>query len=111
MVRQNKELKLDMPLAEWLSRYTKEDLVQMADLMGLVVPDSDSARKDELIGDVEKHIRYSADDVLDRTSVFELEFLKKLMLLENRYGMVSMNYALLPLTKGNPPYERKALLG
>lgn len=56
-------------------------------------------RKDELIEDVEEHIRFSADDVLDRTSVFELEFLKKLMLPENRYGMVSMNYALLPLTK------------
>ena len=72
----------------------------MADLMGLGVPDSDSARKDELIETVEWHIRYSAEDVLDRTSVFELEFLLKLMLPENRYGIVSMNYdALLPLTK------------
>ncbi len=100
MARQNKVLKLNMPLAEWLSHNTKEELVQMADLMGLGVPDSDSARKDELIADVAEHIRYSAEDVLDRTSVFELEFLQKLMLPENRYGMVSMNYdALLPLTK------------
>ena len=96
----NKELKLNMPLAEWLSRYTKDELVEMADLVGLGVPDSDSARKDELIEDVEEHIRYSADEVLDMTSVFELEFLQKLMLPENRYGMVSMNHdALLPLTK------------
>ena len=100
MAKQNRELKRNMPLAEWLSRNTKEELVQMADLMGLGVPDSDSARKDELIENVEWHIRYSAEDVLDRTSVFELEFLLKLMLPENRYGIVSMNYdALLPLTK------------
>ena len=45
MARQNKELKRNMPLAEWLSRYTKEELVQMADMMGLGVPDSDSARR------------------------------------------------------------------
>lgn len=45
MARQNKELKRNMPLVEWLSRYTKEELVQMADLMGLVVPESDSARR------------------------------------------------------------------
>ena len=48
MAKQIKELKLNMPLAEWLSHNTKEELVQMADLMGLGVPDSDSARKDEL---------------------------------------------------------------
>ena len=53
MAKTNKELKLNMPLAEWLSRYTKDELVEMADLMGLGVPDSDSARKDELIEDVE----------------------------------------------------------
>ena len=100
MAKENRELKRNMPLAEWLSRNTKEELVQMADLIGLGVPDSDSARKDELIENVEWHIRYSAEDVLDRTSVFELEFLLKLMLPENRYGIVSMNYdALLPLTK------------
>lgn len=100
MAKTNKELKLSMPLSEWLTRYTKEELVEMADLMGLGVPDSDSARKDELIEDVEEHIRYSAEDVLGMTSVFELEFLQKLMLPENRYGMVSMNYdALLPLTR------------
>ena len=79
-----------MPLSEWLTRYTKEELVEMADLMGLGVPDSDSARKDELIEDVEDHIRYSAEDVLGMTSVFELEFLQKLMLPEYRHGMVSM---------------------
>ena len=45
MARQNKELKLNMPLAEWLSRYTKEELVQVADLMGLGVPESDSAHR------------------------------------------------------------------
>lgn len=100
MTKTNKELKLIMPLAEWLSRYTKDELVEMADQMGLVVPDSDNARKDELIEDVEEHIRYSTDDVLDRTSVFELEFLQRLMMPENRYGMVSINHdALLPLTK------------
>ena len=49
MARQNKELKRNMPLAEWLSRNTKDELVQMADLMGLGVPDSDSARKDKLM--------------------------------------------------------------
>ena len=57
MAKQNRELKRNMPLAEWLSRNTKEELVQMADLMGLGVPDSDSARKDELIENVEWHIR------------------------------------------------------
>ena len=66
MAKQNRELKRNMPLAEWLSRNTKEELVQMADLMGLGVP-WDSARKDELIENVEWHIRYSAEDVLDRT--------------------------------------------
>lgn len=95
MARQNKELKRNMPLAEWLSCYTKEELVQMVELMGLGVPDSDSARKDELIKDV---------DVLGRTSVFKLEFLQKLMLPENRYGMVSMN-------KSNASYRRKLGLG
>ena len=100
MAKTNKELKLNIPLAEWLSRYTKDELVEMADLVGLGVPDSDSARKDELIEDVEEHIRYSADEVLGMTSVFELEFLQKLMLPENRYGIVSINHdALLPLTK------------
>ena len=34
MAKQNRELKRNMPLAEWLSRNTKEELVQMADLMG-----------------------------------------------------------------------------
>ena len=77
MAKTNKELKLNMPLAEWLSRYTKDELVEMADLVGLGVPDSDSARKDELIEDVEEHIRYSADEVLGMTSVFELEFLHR----------------------------------
>ena len=43
MAKQNRELKRNMPLSEWLSRNTKEELVQMADLMGLGVPDSDSA--------------------------------------------------------------------
>ena len=84
-----------MPLAEWLSRYTKDELMEMAELMGLGVPDSDSARKDELIEDVAEHIRYSADEVLDMTSVFELEFLQKLMLSENQYGMVSINHNVL----------------
>ena len=100
MAKTNKELKLNMSLAEWLSRYTKDELVEMADLVGLGVPDSDSARKDELIEDVEEHIRYSTDEVLGMTSMFELEFLHKLMQPENRYGMVSINHdALLPLTK------------
>lgn len=100
MTKTNKELKLNMSLTEFLSRYTKDELVKMADLMGLVVPDSDDVRKDELIEDVEDHIRYGADDVLDRSSVFELEFLQKLMLPESRYGIVSVNNdALLPLTK------------
>ena len=53
MGKTSKELKLSMSLAEWLSRYTKDELVEMADLVGLGVPDSDSARKDELIEDVE----------------------------------------------------------
>ena len=32
MAKQNRELKRNMPLAEWLSRNTKEELVQMANL-------------------------------------------------------------------------------
>lgn len=28
MAKTNKELKLNMPLAEWLSRYTKDELVE-----------------------------------------------------------------------------------
>ena len=32
MAKQNRELKRNMPLAEWLSRNTKEELVRMADL-------------------------------------------------------------------------------
>lgn len=62
----NKVLKQSMPLSEWLSRYTKDELVEMADLIGLGVPDCDSARKDELIEDVKEHIRYSADEVLSQ---------------------------------------------
>lgn len=45
MAMQNKELKRNMPLVEWLLRYTKEELVQMAELMGLGVLESDSARR------------------------------------------------------------------
>ena len=61
MGKTSKELKLSMSLAEWLSRYTKDELVEI---------------------------------------VFELEFLQKLMLPENQYGIVSINHdALLPLTK------------
>ena len=60
MAKHNRELKRNMPLAEWLSRNSKEELVQMADLMGLGVPDSDSARKDELIESVGWHHLLSA---------------------------------------------------
>ena len=88
MGKTSKELKLSMSLAEWLSRYTKDELVEMADLVGLGVPDSDSVRKDELIEDVEEHIRYSADEVLGMTSVFELEFLHVAVDEDGRYHLL-----------------------
>lgn len=72
----------------------------MADLMGLGVPDSDSARKDELIEDA---------DVQGRTSVFELEFLQKLMLPENRYGVVAGRSISIVMGKTNRGRSRKNL--
>ena len=99
MAQTKKELRLDMPLAEWLEQYTKEELIDIAQLISMGQPDPD-AKKSRIVGNVASYMLNSMDMIIDIMSVFELEFLRKLLLPENRYGLVSRNMdAVLPLTK------------
>lgn len=99
MTKMNKELRLDMPYTNWLERYTKEELTDIAQLLGVGIPDPDG-KKGRVVEEMDGHIRYNMDSIIDITSVVELEFLRKLLLPENRYGIVSPNIdAVLPLTR------------
>ncbi len=99
MAKTSKELKPNMPLSEWLERYTKEELVDIAQLLGIGVPNQDNL-KSVVVEELDSQIRHNIDSIIDITSVYELEFLRKLLSPENKYGIVSLNIdATLPLIR------------
>ena len=99
MAKTNKELNLNMPLSDWLERYTKEELVDIAQLLGIGMPDQDKL-KSVVVEEIDSQIRHNIDNIIEITSVYELEFIRKLLSPENRYGIVSQNIdAVLPLTR------------
>ena len=67
-----------MPLKEWLARYTKEDLVDNAALIGMGTVSVDD-KKDGVLERWESYVRNCMDAIINITSTFELEMMRKLL--------------------------------
>lgn len=99
MAKTNKELRLDMSLKEWLARYTKEELVDNAALIGMGGVSVDD-KKDRVLERWESYVRNCMDDIINITSTFELELMRKLLQPENKFGIASRNIdEVLPITQ------------
>ena len=51
-----------MPLSEWLERYTKEELVDIAQLLGIGVPNQDNL-KSVVVEELDSQIRHNIDSI------------------------------------------------